>query len=108
LATTDGQSVHLRWDLYSSIDFATIIETKLAICAVFVPLTEEGAKIFGELKSKYQKHFGLKKKALSQNSIDMILASTAIEIGAILVSNDKIFEKIQEIQPDLQLENWTT
>jgi predicted nucleic acid-binding protein len=44
-----------------------IIETKLAICAVFpiVPLTEEGAKIVGELKSKYQKHFGLKKKALS-------------------------------------------
>jgi predicted nucleic acid-binding protein len=38
----------------------------------------------------------------------MILASTAIEIGAILVSNDKIFRKIQEVQPDLQLENWTT
>jgi len=86
-----------------------ILETKKTICAAFplVPLSEEGAGIFGILKSKYQKRFDLKKKALSQNSIDLMLASTAIEIGAILVSNDKIFPKIQKIEPNFQLENWT-
>jgi len=37
-----------------------------------------------------------------------MIASTALEIGAILVSNDpKIFGLIQKIQSDFQWENWT-
>jgi hypothetical protein len=35
------------------------------------------------------------------------LASTAIELGAILVSNDKIYLTLSEYVPDFKFENWT-
>jgi predicted nucleic acid-binding protein len=45
-------------------------------------------------------------KLLDQHNIDLILASSAIAEDATLVSNDKIFLSIKEIEPTLKLENW--
>ncbi|MDM8557460.1 type II toxin-antitoxin system VapC family toxin [Candidatus Parabeggiatoa sp. HSG14] len=71
-------------------------------------LSEEGAKIFAEIKERYKQEAHLGKKALITQNIDLMIASTALEIGAILVSNDhKIFALIQKIHNDFQWENWT-
>lgn len=70
-------------------------------------LTEDGADVFGELKTQYrQKRPGLTTNILNRHNIDFILASSAIAEDAVLVSNDKIFEELREINPALQLENW--
>jgi predicted nucleic acid-binding protein len=71
-----------------------------------MPLARAGAAIFGDLKTKYRHSTGALGKSLKRNDIDFILASTAIAENATLVSNDKIFEVVQQIEPTLQLENW--
>ena len=70
-------------------------------------LSEEGAEVFGEMKLKYRIETGISQKAIKQHNIDLMLASTAISENAVLVSNDRIFEQIQNIYPNLLLENWT-
>ncbi len=72
-----------------------------------LPLTEQGADIFGAIKAKYRRERpGINQKALDQHNIDFILASSAIAEDAVLVSNDKIFLAIRDIEPALRLENW--
>ena len=71
-----------------------------------VPLTLEGAEMYGVLKASYEKHTGMRKKEAKRHTADLVLAATALEIGAVLVSDDQIFDRIQEIEPALQLENW--
>ncbi len=66
----------------------------------------EGAGIFGRIKMAYLQKTGISRKILDQHNIDFILASSAIAEGAILVSNDKIFTAIRDIEPALNLENW--
>lgn len=78
-------------------------------------MSQKGAEIFGELKSAYrhrlEKDRNLKKKEMEKHldyhSIDLIIASSALEQGTILVSNDSIFTIFEEIYPDLKVENWT-
>ncbi len=73
-------------------------------------LTEEGAKIFGEIKEQYRKNKGIGKKALQKHNIDLIIASTAIENRATLVSQDnkdKIFEILKNVRDDFEWEDWT-
>ncbi len=70
-------------------------------------LAEKGAEIFGDIKAKYRdERPGINQKALDQHNIDFILASSAIAEDAVLVSNDKIFLAIKDIEPSLKLENW--
>jgi len=71
-----------------------------------LPLSERGAQIYGEIKSLYRKNTGIKKKPIKQHDVDFILTSTAIEYGLVIVSNDNIFQKLRELFPDLQVENW--
>jgi predicted nucleic acid-binding protein len=72
-----------------------------------MPITERGSEIFGDIKAKYRdKRPGINQKALDQHNIDFILASSAIAEDAVLVSNDKIFLAIKDIEPSLKLENW--
>jgi len=74
-------------------------------------LTKEGAKIFGEIKEQYRKEKGIGKKALQKHNIDLIIAATAIEAGATLVSQDnkdKIFEILKSVRDDFAWEDWTT
>ncbi|MDM8561201.1 type II toxin-antitoxin system VapC family toxin [Candidatus Parabeggiatoa sp. HSG14] len=78
-----------------------------------LPLTIRQAEIFGEIKEQFQKEkteIGEKigKRSLPKHNIDLIIAATTIEHGAILVSNDqKMFEFLQKICPDFKWEDWT-
>ena len=80
-----------------------LIETHFQV----LPLTREEAKLFGDLKAVYLKAYGMKPKAAKRDDIDLILASTAIMEDAVLVSNDSLFGKLQNLNSNLQYENWT-
>jgi predicted nucleic acid-binding protein len=43
---------------------------------------------------------------MRRHNVDFILASTAMEQEAVIVSKDSIFSKIQKFEPGLQVENW--
>ena len=78
-----------------------------------IPLSRTGAKIFGEIKYTYRKkveaNFKSKselEKHLQKKNVDLIIASSAIETGSILVSNDAIFSQLKKIRSDFITENW--
>ncbi|KJU85332.1 twitching motilty protein PilT [Candidatus Magnetobacterium bavaricum] len=73
---------------------------------IILPLQEEGAEVYGRLKTIYEEKIGISKKEITKHNIDFILAASAITAKAILVSNDALFENIQRIYPKLKLENW--
>jgi predicted nucleic acid-binding protein len=72
-----------------------------------LPVSPEGADIFGRIKAEYRRNDDRDQKAFDRHDIDFILASSAIAEDATLVSNDKIFLVIRDIEPSLRLENWT-
>jgi predicted nucleic acid-binding protein len=71
-----------------------------------IPLNSHGAEIFGRLKSAHINFSLLPDKAAQRHTADMIIASSAIEMQAKIVSNDKIFARIAEHFTELQVENW--
>jgi predicted nucleic acid-binding protein len=71
-----------------------------------LPVPASGAESFGRIKLAYRNKTGIPQKLLHQHNIDFILASSALAENAVLVSNDRIFAAIAEIEPALQLENW--
>ncbi len=71
-----------------------------------LPLTLKSAEIYGELKAHYETHTGIGKKEVKRHTIDLILAGTAIELDAVVVSGDSIFSAIREFSPSLKVENW--
>jgi predicted nucleic acid-binding protein len=68
---------------------------------------DKGGKIFGEIRSEYQKRTGISDKALKKHTVDLILASEAICNEMIFVYNDKIYQKIAEMRSDFKIEKWT-
>jgi predicted nucleic acid-binding protein len=75
-----------------------------------VPLTNSGAKIFADIKEQYRETKNIGKKALIKHNVDLIIAATAIEIGAILITNDTkdaIPIIIKTCRPDFDWEDWT-
>jgi len=70
------------------------------------PLDVSEIEIFGMLKAHYKKSTGITKTAIKKNDLDFLIAATAINHSAILVSNDTIFHKIIELEPKLKYENW--
>jgi predicted nucleic acid-binding protein len=85
--------------------FSGFIDTVKSLFSV-VPLSLQGADLFGQIKQQYQAQTGITKRAIKRHDIDFMLASTAIAEDMILVSNDRIFETIQPLRDDFQLENW--
>ena len=73
-----------------------------------LPLSGKEASIFGEIKALYKVRSREKeeKQTIKKHDVDFILASTAIEDGLTIVSNDDIFQKIKELFPELRVENW--
>ena len=86
----------------------TILRTKEKVFATLpiVPLSDAGGRIFGELKTAYQSKYGLSRTALARDTVDLMIASSALESAAILVSHDQVFLKIQAAQSGLRLEDW--
>ena len=71
-----------------------------------LPLTLEGARIYGEIKTQYENHTGIGRTEIKRHSVNFILAGTAIELDAVVVSDDRIFTIIKEFYPSLHFENW--
>lgn len=71
-----------------------------------VPLTEAGAEAFAALKHAYRRRTGGSGKAVGRHNVDLVLASSAIVEGAVLVSNDALFRTLAELDPRLTVENW--
>jgi predicted nucleic acid-binding protein len=68
-----------------------------------VPPPEAGAMVFAVLKRAYRGRTGAREKVIGRHNIDLILASTAIAGSAVLVSNDRIFRTLAEVEPRLDL-----
>jgi predicted nucleic acid-binding protein len=71
-----------------------------------IPLDMKEIDIFANLKTKYKKATGINKNAIKRHNLDLLIASTAIAMDAIIVSDDGIFEKLMDIEPLLKYENW--
>ena len=83
------------------------VEEMMKQFLLLLPVSPEGADVFGRIKSKYRKVDTGERRTFDRHDIDFILASTAIAEDATLVSNDKIFLAIKDIEPSSKLENWT-
>jgi len=86
----------------------SIIRTKEWVCdsLSILSLNETSAQIFGQLKKHYAQYYGVKRDALNKSTVDLIIASSALEADQILVSNDAVFAKIQQVWPQLKHQNW--
>jgi predicted nucleic acid-binding protein len=93
-ALTDQDSVYLSiltlYELYYSLAKAqesavsqAIIRTKEQICATLpcLPLSESGARIFGELKIRYQKHSGYCRVAGLALKTHIFIAPGVMNVG---------------------------
>jgi tRNA(fMet)-specific endonuclease VapC len=63
-----------------------------------VPLTLGGAGQFGRLKA------GLRAKGINKTDLDLMIAATALDLGATLVTNDGAL--LDGTIPGLTVENW--
>lgn len=86
-----------------------ILKTVETIKELFeiIPLDVVGSEIYGELKYQYKEDTGFNKEKLKKDTVDLIIASSAIEKKATVVSNDSIFPTIGKFRNDLKFENWT-
>jgi len=69
-------------------------------------LDANGATFFSQLKLKYKSATGIKAKEAKKNDLDLVIASIAMGQDAILISNDRIFERLSKIEPKFKWENW--
>ena len=85
-----------------------LLKTKDTILELFpiLPLSLKSAELYGKIKAEYKKQTGSTRSGMRKHNVDFILASTALEQQAVIVSKDNIFSKIQEFEQDLQVENW--
>ncbi len=85
-----------------------LLKTKDTILELFtiLPLTLKSAELYGKIKTAYKKQTGATRAGMRKHNVDFILASTALEQQAVIVSKDNIFSKIQEFEQGLQIENW--
>jgi predicted nucleic acid-binding protein len=71
-----------------------------------LPLSREGASVFGEIKQALRKKRGISAENIKKHNIDLMFAAEAVVHSCILVSVDGVFKDIREFRPELKLENW--
>jgi predicted nucleic acid-binding protein len=71
-----------------------------------LPLSRDGASVFGEIKQVLRKKQGISAENIKKHNIDLMFAAEARVHDCILVSADGIFKDIREFMPELKLENW--
>ena len=69
-------------------------------------LSVTAGQIYGRMKAGLKHRTNAKPRAMRGLTVDTILAATALEHRAILVSNDQIFRTIKEVEPSLMVETW--
>lgn len=72
-----------------------------------LPLTVSGSVLFGELKKNLKNARNISRENIKKHNVDIMLASTAIVEGCVLVSGDQIFQKLSGLDRSLKVENWT-
>jgi predicted nucleic acid-binding protein len=79
-----------------------------AIIASFpvLPLPEAGAAAFGALMRDLRPELG--RTDLQRHAVDGMIAVTALDHGAVLVSNDALFGRVAKLNPALRVTDWTT
>lgn len=71
-----------------------------------VPLSATGAMIFGDLRREFERYHGMKKRESQRHVVDLMIAATAIDCNAIVVSADRIFRTLTKIDYRLKHEDW--
>ena len=92
-----------HWFAYDPAALATASE----IIASFpvLPLPEAGAAVFGALMRDLRPAIG--RADLQRHSVDGMIAVTALDRGAVLVSNDALFARLAKLDPTLHVADWT-
>jgi predicted nucleic acid-binding protein len=62
--------------------------------------------VYGKIKNLFEKQTGIGEKEIKRHTVDFMLASTALELDATIVSEDGIIQKIKVSFPNLKVENW--
>ena len=70
-----------------------------------LPLPQSGAELFGALMRDLRTGTG--RGEVERHAVDCMIAVSALEHGAVLVSNDALFERLVTLLPVLQLVTWT-
>lgn len=83
-----------------------LLKQKILDFYIVLPLTEQGSRIYGRIKYLFKQSFGTNYQTMKTHTVDMIIASTALEQNAILVSSDAIYQQLQGLEPALKRENW--
>ncbi len=71
-----------------------------------LPLPQSGAELFGALMRDLRGSSG--RSEVERHAVDCMIAVSALEHGAVLVSNDALFERLVTLLPVLELVNWTS
>jgi len=104
----------LEFSVSNTENEALIIKIKELISELkrifeILPLSLNGAEIYGILKSGLQKKTGINRKAIKKHSIDLMIASNAIDHKCILVARDHIYKNHLTLLDDrLIVEDWTS
>lgn len=69
-------------------------------------LTEEQSDNFGKIKSLIKYHKNISSENMKKLNIDIMIASASITNNCTVVSGDKIFKTISELDSQFQYENW--
>jgi len=72
-----------------------------------VPFTDSAAVSYAEFKGKLKQKLRISTENMKKHNIDIMLASTALCENAVLISADGLYEKLAEMTPQFQYENWT-
>jgi predicted nucleic acid-binding protein len=71
-----------------------------------LPLTAEGAELFGNLKTGFRRLRQLNDKRVKSHNIDLMIAATAISEECILVSLDSLYPDVQRLHAGLKVASW--
>lgn len=73
---------------------------------LLLPLTPEGADLFGHIKKGLRQLRQLNDKKSKSHNIDLMIAATAISEECVLVSLDAIYPDVQQLHASLKVESW--
>ncbi len=71
-----------------------------------LPVGQEIASIFGELKARLQREKNLSRKEMRKHNIDLLLASSAIVAESVLIGMDRMYLEIARLHEGFRYENW--
>jgi predicted nucleic acid-binding protein len=92
-----------HWFAYRPADQEVVEE--LARDFVVLPLPEAGAARFGVLMRGLRS--GLQRSQVQRHALDCMIAVTALERGAALVTGDALFARLAALEPELRVVSWT-